>query len=85
MAGLMGQKPQHMMGLGVGRIGLKDLPIERFRLRKVAGLMELHGTMEQLGDGGHGYIVGWVKRTRADPPNRAWSWWVSASTLDPPY
>jgi hypothetical protein len=29
--------------------------------------------------------LGWVERTRADPPVIATAWWVSASTLDPPY
>ena len=46
VAGLVGQKAQQMMSLGVPRIGLEDLPVEGFGLRQVAALMELNGTLK---------------------------------------
>ena len=55
VAGMMGQKAQQVMSLGMGRVRLKDLSIERFGPLKVAALVQFHSTLEQLRDGGHGF------------------------------
>jgi hypothetical protein len=49
----MGQHAQKMEGLGVGRIGQEDLPVEVLGLRQIAALMMAHSLVEQLGDGRH--------------------------------
>ena len=45
VSGLMGQKTQHEMSLSMGGICLKNLPIKRLRLHKVATLVILQGKL----------------------------------------
>jgi hypothetical protein len=53
LADLMRDDAEQMEGVRVVRLGLKNLPVERFRLRQAAGLVMLKGKIEGFRKRGH--------------------------------